>query len=611
MDVERFPLNHVFALDGPLYYHHGPDILAAVWSFLLEINVQKSWALYVTLLAPCSFLLAFALLSRLSRNYWGALLGASILVAGGNLRFLNLLTGDYTGALGSLQALNSQTVQGLIQMVFTPSHALGIPRMLVLLLLSRHLLARPSWALGSVVGLSIGALTLVAEWYFLPFVVGLTAVLIARAWARRPSAIRWPHVTLAFIPAIIGLGWGMFNNTYLSGFFGHFWMRYDHVTTLSSSRQIAAQWTDSSFRRDKLQPTDPIKRQPPLSASDITNPGSAVSATTPIFQPKWSAPNLVPLGLNLAHFGQVPSWESAASNEDSFIPVLGVKFFLEAAPVLLLGIPFGIWMAMRRRNLIVILLAWLAASAALPPIILNWGYRSTDFLRFFTASYSYSALFVGWMAGELLAQLRLRSRILGGLLAASCLVTPIGLGIIGLLPGTITQVNAISAGARSLSDAAAEERKNRPAATGQASAPSAPNQNRAQAFERLATKTGDYLFPLAHGRERAIVIVPPDQIPEVKYFPEWMKLATLARIQLPVGWHWHNSDYSAFYREAATRLDARAITSLDAKWIIVSNLFQEKIPEPVLNALLDRDRFLRVATFVEGKYFMTAFRVLP
>ncbi len=606
IDIERFPLNHTFALDGPLYYHHGPDIMAAVWSFLLELNVQKGWALYVALLAPCSFLLAFALLSRLSRHFWGSLLGASIVVAGGNLRFLNLLTGEHSGALGALQALNSQTVQSMVQMVFTPSHALGIPMMLLLLLLSRHLVTTPSWPRMAVVGLLIGALTLVAEWYFLPFVAGLTVILVARAWSRRPVNTRKAQVILAVIPAVVGLSWGTFNNTYLSGFFGHFWMRYDNVTTLASARQVAARWTEpaANLPTAKLPPAN----LPPLSVSDLLDPKSAVTSTTPIFQPKWSAPDLVPLKLNLTHFGQVPSWESAASNEDSFIPVFGIKFFLEVAPVLLLGIPFGLWLALRRRNSMVILLAWLATSAALPPIFLDWGYRSTDFLRFFTASYAYSALFIGWLIGELLSRPAFRTRLLGSLLAVSCLITPVGLGVIGLMPGTIEKVNEISAGAKSLSDAATAERS---AGGNSKSAPLIADSSgdRARAFEKLAVQTGNYLFPLTHGRDRAIVIVPPDQIPEVKYFPEWMKLATLARLQLPVGWHWHNSEYSAFYREAAARLDARAITSLDAKWVVVSNLFQDEIPKPVIESLIDPTRFVRIATFTEGRYFMTTFRV--
>ena len=54
----------------------------------------------------------------------------------------------------------------------------------------------------------------------------------------------------------------------------------------------------------------------------------------------------------------------------------------------------------------------------------------------------------------------------------------------------------------------------------------------------------------------------------------------------------------------------RAIISLDAKWVIASNLFQETVPRPVAEALGDRSRFIPVATFREGAYFMSAYRVI-
>ena len=45
--VERFPLTHPFALDDPLYYHFGPDILAATWSHLLDMSVARGFALNI------------------------------------------------------------------------------------------------------------------------------------------------------------------------------------------------------------------------------------------------------------------------------------------------------------------------------------------------------------------------------------------------------------------------------------------------------------------------------------------------------------------------------------------------------------------------------------
>lgn len=167
------------------------------------------------------------------------------------------------------------------------------------------------------------------------------------------------------------------------------------------------------------------------------------------------------------------------------------------------------------------------------------------------------------------------------------------------MPGTLDTVKTISNTAQSLSQVAASV------------GPSHSETDRRQAFENLAIATGDFLFPITHGRDRVIVVVPPDQVPKVQYFPEWMKMATLSRILLPVGWHWQDSYYSACYRDAVTRLDARAITALDAKWVIISNLFQKQLPPEVRQALSDSQRFVSVARFREGEYYMIVFKVRP
>lgn len=578
-NVELFPLRHVFALDDIHYYHQGPDILAACWSFLLELPVQTAWALNIVILAPCAFLLAFALIARLSRNYWSAILAATLLVGGGNLRWLLFFTGQFTGSDGVLQVFNSQTVQGLLQLTFTPSHILGVPSALVVLLLFRHFSTRPSYRMGAILGLILGAVTLVAEWYFLPLAAGIAMVMAHRVWRTRSGAGRWhaSRTAVAMLPVLVAVCWGSFNNTYLSGLLGHFWMRPVGVEESASVRQITTELTD----------------QRALSASSLDE----ILDNRPVYKPVWAAPNMVPLRLNLDHFGQVPSWEAAASTEGSFIPILGTQFLMEASPVLLVGIPFGLWLAWRQRTPAVFLLAWLAAFSALPPVLLDWGYRSTDFLRFFTASYSYAALFLGWIAGDLICRPAMRSRLFGGALAASALVNPFGLGLVGLMPGTINRVKTIANSAQSLSQAST------------VAASSAAAEMRSKAFEKLAVTVGDFLFPLTKGRDRVIVVVPPDLVPPLKFFPEWMKMATLSRILIPVGWHWQDSSYSFYYRSAVTKLDPRAITSLDAKWVIISNLFQSELPAEVSLALADGARFAPAARFREGPYSMTIYKV--
>jgi hypothetical protein len=577
-DSGLFPLNHVFALDDPLYYHLGPDLLVATWSYLLDLSAPTAWGLYVAILAPCSFLLAFALLVRLCRSYWGALLGAAVLVAGGNLRFFLLPFTDLTSPLAALQVFNSQSVQSLLQMMFTPSHALGVPLTLLLLLLLRHVVARPSWLLAGTFGLLLGMLTLVAEWCFLPLVAGVTIVLIY-TWARQHALRRTKRtgrLTLAIVPLCVAIGWGTFNNTYLAGAIGYFWMRYDNAAVVMPARQAALRSTLGL---------------PTLST----------------INPAWAPPLLVPLRLNLTHFGEVPAWESAASNEGSRIPILGGRFLMESMPVLLLGLPFGCWLAWRKRDPVIVTLAWLAFSCALPPIFLDWGYRSTDLLRFFTVSYSFAAIFFGWFVSDLLRRASAVTRVGGVLLGASCLVTPVAVGIIGLMPGTLEKVRSIAGTAQSLSHVVASEES--AMARVEALARQKSEDRRHAAFEKLAIKVGRILYPRSHGRERAIVIVPTDQIPKVEYFPEWMKMATLSRLPLPVGWHWQNSIYSAYYRVAVTELDPRAVAALDAKWVILSNVFQDAAPAAVRSALADPARFVPVATLHEGEFYMTAFRV--
>ncbi len=603
--IEHFPLTHVFALDNPLYYHPGPDILAAVLSFLLELPVQQAWAVLIVVLAPVTFLLAFALMTRLSRSFWGALIGASVLIGGGNLRFLLFLTGRFDDPTGALRVFNSQTVQGLLQLVFTPSHLVGVPLVLVLLLLFRHFSVRPTWTMGAVFGLSLGALTLVAEWYFAPLVAGISLLIVIRLWRGWRSKDNQPlrKAGVWLLPIVIAVAWGTFNNTYLAGVFSHFWMRDTDSAETVTARTILA-----SLASDDPEVHAARKLRTVTWAKGLADSGSAAEwanlwGTPALSRTTWSAPNLVPLRLNFTHFGKVPSWESAASSGGSFIPILGPHFLMEASPVLLLGLPFSLWAAWRRRTPFWLLIGSMTVVSTLPPIFLDWGYRSTDFLRFFTASYCYAALAFGCIVGILWSRPDFRLRALGAILATCALITPIGLGFVGLIPGTLDTIKSVASSAQSLSQVAGNQNS--------IAERSYNSEERIRAFESLATTTGNFLFPMTQGRDRVIVIVPPEQVPAVEYFPEWMKMATLSRIQLPVGWHWEDSMYSTHYRTAVTTLEARAIAALDAKWVILTNLFQETWPIEVSNALEDAERFTPVLRLWQGKYFIAIYQVRP
>ncbi len=604
-NVERFPLNHVFAPDTHLYYHYGPDILAASWAFLLDRPVQTAFALYILILAPCSFLLAFALLERIARNYWSALFGASFLIVGGNLRFLLFLSGKYFSGIGSMQVFNSQIVQGMIQLMFTPSHTLGLPLNLAAVLMFRKVCIGRSLLAASTLGLFLGTFTLVSEWYFLPLVCGL--LLLGLGSVPRLATVRSKVETrtfvLAVLPSVIAIFWGSFNNSYVSGIFGHYWMSYQDIGEVSRARHVSKPLIASAASEEL--------RSRPFDANGSKTSGSPKPTAAIAKQVAWTPPDLVPLSLNTSHFGKVPSWESADSNGSSFVPIISVQFFLEALPILLIGIPFSIWIARKARSRVVILLSWLAISSAVPPIFLDWGYRSTDFLRFFTASFSYSAIFCGWFAGILVVRKTFRSRALGTLIVICCMVNPVGLGVVGLIPGNIEKVKQLASTASSLSTLSVSAHSRTASAKTDLAKDVLSNSrdDKHNAFERLAVETGDYLFPVSHGRDRAIVVVSPRDLPPLAHFPEWMKMATLSRLSLPVGWHWNESLYSDYYRSAVLDLNPEALIALDAKWIIISNVFEDKIPTAVENALADKSKFAEVATFRDGDYYMSTFLV--
>jgi len=213
------------------------------------------------------------------------------------------------------------------------------------------------------------------------------------------------------------------------------------------------------------------------------------------------------------------------------------------------------------------------------------------------------------------------------------LVNPFIIGLIGLNGSTFAAVRDVNQSAGSLMKASQEEKAG-PIAKGPASgsetpAPPAnairaasppvasvpvllsPAQKRAVALTKLAELARRYLYPQTLGRERAIVIVPTDAIPPTEVFPEWLRLATLSHVQLPVGWYWNDSLYAAYYREAVSNLSPSSVTALDARWIIVSNLFSPRPPEAVNLALRDTRRFIFARQYISGPYYLNIYRALP
>ena len=259
----------------------------------------------------------------------------------------------------------------------------------------------------------------------------------------------------------------------------------------------------------------------------------------------------------------------------------------------------------------------------LPPIFLDWGFRSTDFLRFFTGTFSFSALLLGWLVGYLWRLATIAAR--AGAVAICCcvLVNPFIIGLLGLKGSTFAAVQDVNQSAGSLQSAAlAQETAAKPkeAPPPPPSAPSAPvapvappvlsqAERRAAAFAKLTEEARRYLYPLTLGRERAIVVVPISKLPPTEAFPEWLKLATLVHVQLPIGWYWSDSFYAGFYREAVTKLSPASVNVLDAHWVIVSNLFApDPLPPRVLKALVDPRRFAFARSFVTDHYYLNIYR---
>ncbi len=130
----------------------------------------------------------------------------------------------------------------------------------------------------------------------------------------------------------------------------------------------------------------------------------------------------------------------------------------ECTPVILLGLPFGLWLAFRRPNPVLRIVVLIAALSMLPPLLLDWGFRSTDFLRFFTAAFSFSALLLGWLVGWLWKRGSKNGRYASVTICICTLVNPFVIGLLGLTGSTVEISWDINQTAGSLKKAAQEER---------------------------------------------------------------------------------------------------------------------------------------------------------
>lgn len=609
--IERFPLHIPFGPDSKLYYHYGPDLLAATIAHAFDVPVAKGFAILIALCAGSGFILAYGLLRRATHSPVAGLAGAALLYLGGNLRWLLLPAADWDRPLSMLATLNSQTIDSLLKLCFTPSHAVGIPLSLLIITLWHRTVHRCDWKRLVVLGLLVGALSLVAEWYFFPLIAafGLHALFeLARGVARRDH---WQRFALRMVPLIIAVAACMFNNSYVAGLFERFWMRSDNVHMLFLARQLEASPTPravavqppsewpSSYQPQSIAPPD----QPIFPNEELERWAAHLTDTAPV--PSFS----IPLRLNLSHLGRVPTWEDAASTGGGFTWIWNPRFLSEALPVLIIGLGAGWWLVRRSRGVLPVV-ALLVFISCLPPVLLDWGYRSSDFLRFFTGAVSFAALLCGWLVGRLWGSPRRWHRPAAIVMIVLGLGNAVAMGVIGLMPQTMDSVRKIGDTAGSLKTAAEEAASPPAPETPVAVADVAPPPpSREVALERLAARLKTLLGAVSPGREAVLVTVPESDLPPVEHFPDFLKLVTLAEVDIPIGWHWSQSGYTQHYRRAALSLDPRSIRALDMRWVIETNLFGATPSPEFVATLRDTSRFVPSARLVEGTYYINVYRV--
>jgi hypothetical protein len=343
--AERFPLSRPFAPDVMLLYHIGPDIIAASLAFLLHLPIEKGFALLIVVFAPATFLLAFGLAQRLSRGFWPGFLAACFVVLGGNLRFLGLLAHWPRDAAHGLEAFNSQTIQGMLQAMFTPSHCVGVPLVLLSLAILRHFVARPSWGLAVLLGVLVGCISLAAEWYAYPLWGAMAAGLALQGWRMRAPS-RPAFLGRAGLLLLVGLAVPFFNNSYAAGLFQEYWLPTPNYASSMAARLEMAR----------------LDRPAGVDAGDKAAPGARpLPSDTPIPVPSAAGAFIIPVRLNLHHFGEVPSWEAAGTDAGTWIPILGARFLAELLPIIGVGLPFGWWWWRRSRGVVLFVAVLLAS----------------------------------------------------------------------------------------------------------------------------------------------------------------------------------------------------------------------------------------------------------
>jgi len=538
-----FPLNPAFSPWELLYYHYGPDLLAALWSWVFNLSTLHGFTLNLVLFTFITFLLVYAIAYHRGIGHINAVVAGFLVLAGGNLRFLLI---PYLSLLNSgsvLSALNSTSIEGLLEMAFTPSHIMGVPALFLGMYLFHRHQTKPHRQTAVFTGIFLGLVSMIAEWYY--GILFLAAA--ATGLSRRKRGFGCGFI----LPAAISLAIALTNNSYLSGYMTCF--RQKEIT-VENRLEIA-----EFIARAKLNKAD---------LSKLENINNSIKAMRTKYMP-----DLIPLRLNFSRFGKLPSWDAGGSVESEYIPIFSRIIFIESFPILIIGIIFAFFSLFRRKDIFNQGMITVLAVSVSAPIFLDWGYRSADLLRFFVPALACASFFFAVFLRRLWSMKKCYAKPATMLLLLSSIANAFFLGIVGLSPETFSLVHEVSSSAVSL----------RSAVSGKNDL-SDPVRANSASFEYLAKKTGEFInihpAPRTSGRPHAVFLIPENLLPPQDTFQEWMKIGTYSEVMFPFGRHW-GSAYAEIYRQIIKTMDPFFLNLLEIEWVIESSFYPSIITESV------------------------------
>ncbi len=597
---EAFPLHRVFSPWDSVYYHYGPDILASIWSHFFLWDVHEGFVLNIALFVFCGFLLSFSHCYDLTKNIFFSLIAAGLTFVAGNSRFVYLFGESFNGGT-ILTAVNSHTIEGPLEMMFTPSHAMGIPYSFLLLILLKKIYIRPSFAKYVCFGLAVGISSMIAEWYFgLIFLATLILSINRYRIFKMKNGKRLGFVGLSLV---VSLFISFSNNSYLAGFMQRF-----KVTGESIHNHFTRNYLNYNLEKVMDEDAKKILKNRVKGVEEEIEEGveaKKVSLSMPSIYFD-VVPDLIPFKLNVDHFGYFPSWEAGGSNHSAYVKIFSWKVFLECFPVVLIGLffPFFLNKNVRFSGIFIPLnsMIWIGF---LMPAVLDWGYRSADLLRFMVPVVSFSGFATAVLLFSLWEKGKLHFKVTSIILLIISLLSPLLLSIAGLMPKTFETVKKVSGTAATLQ----ETLENTNSANSSVKLTRESEQNKSEVFGYLSRFIGNFLFPLIRQNENVGFLVSASLLPPQENFPEWMKFSSFTGLMVPAGVHWSESVHSNIYKRVITDLSLEAISMLEIKWIVDTNLFEDEKLIKVRKKLKNNPHFFLVTKFAHNAYWMKLYKV--